>query len=462
MSLETMLAVLNEQLNEDENKAIQPLTETPSKVYKPKNLTEAEDEIKEIDKDEKEKDDEYREAHSDDDNEEDTMDDYEVVNPDETVDSIGDKNVSDEEIDEKMMNFTTYQLLTTQFLKLEYGTPAGSDSGLCPSCGTEDAADAAIIDSEITDAERTEPFEASGGDTGGFSSGDTGTSDDEFGGDFSFYYEQRAALEKCIPGTENFFKTFGAIFKFSEKVFHTVAQNATRLIRATLRVGEHNLVKVRYMAKFYQFKLTKLINFIDDEQLDKIEVEAWPADLWYSIEQQCFKIYDLCKDVDKQLAAKPGAFKDIKAKYDKLYKAIKVDTSLNGVKSGTHALFDLRRAGNVSSLGYGKDAVVKSFRHLEELGDIVGVSAMKEITVSLKKAALHIKAETEKLKAKQKTGIDDANIKKEMDMLQAYNLRYNYLSNCVQIYTEITSRMTDDLYRVSKAYETSIVPKYVR
>ena len=38
MSREIMLAILEEELNVDENKPIQPLTETPAKVYKPKKF----------------------------------------------------------------------------------------------------------------------------------------------------------------------------------------------------------------------------------------------------------------------------------------------------------------------------------------------------------------------------------------------------------------------------------------
>ena len=36
MSRETMLSILEEELGADENKPIQPLTETPAKVYKTK------------------------------------------------------------------------------------------------------------------------------------------------------------------------------------------------------------------------------------------------------------------------------------------------------------------------------------------------------------------------------------------------------------------------------------------
>lgn len=452
MSREIMLAILEEELNVDENKPIQPLTETPAKVYKPKNLTEAEDEIQEKETTEEDKDEEYREEH----NPEET--------PDETVDSIGDMNNSDEELDDKLMKFTVYQLLTTQFLKMEYGTPSGSDS-FCPTCGTEDAADAAIIDNEISPAKRTEPFGSTDGSSDGsdFGSSDSsGEDDDDFGMDFSFYYKQRVALEHCIPGTENFVRTFTGLFKFGEKIFHTVAQQFTRLTRLVLRVGEHNLVKVRYMAKFYQFKFSKLINFIDDEALSKINVEVWKADDWSKIKDNCHVIYKLLVDMENQLAVKSGKFKDVKANYEKAFSKIKVSITDTESKNNTHDLYKLREGGSLSELGYSKENVVSMFRQLEELGEIVGMEAMDKINVALKKSMLHIKTETARIKTLQEAKPNDAKLKQEMDMLTAYNLRYTYLSNCVNTYAMITDQLTTDLYKISKAFETSIIPEYVR
>ena len=456
MSREIMLAILEEELNVDENKPIQPLTETPAKVYKPKNLTEAEDEIQEKETTEEDKDEEYREEHNPEDESEET--------PDETVDAIGDINNSDEELDDKLMKFTVYQLLTTQFLKMEYGTPSGSDS-FCPTCGTEDAADAAIIDNEISPAKRTEPFGSTDGSSGGsdFGSSDSGgEDDDDFGMDFSFYYKQRVALEHCIPGTENFVRTFTGLFKFGEKIFHTVAQQFTRLTRLVLRIGEHNLVKVRYMAKFYQFKFSKLINFIDDEALSKINVEVWKADDWSKIKDNCHVIYKLLADMENQLAVKSGKFKDVKSNYEKAFSKINVNITDTNSKNNTHDLYKLREGGSLSELGYSKENVVSMFRQLEELGEIVGMEAMGKINVALKKSMLHIKTETARIKTLQEAKPNDAKLKQEMDMLTAYNLRYTYLSNCVNTYAMITDQLTTDLYKISKAFETSIIPEYVR
>ena len=260
----------------------------------------------------------------------------------------------------------------------------------------------------------------------------------------------------------NFVRTLSGLFNFGEKIFHTIAQQATRLTRSILRIGEHNFVRVRYMAKFYQFKLDKLINFIDDDALSGIKVNAWRAEDWTKIKEGCTHIYELCKNVEKHLAVKPGKFKEVKANYEKAFSEINVKMSDESTKHNTHDLYKLRVGGTLSDLGYDRANVVAMFRQLEELGEIVGMTAMKEINAALKKATLYVKTETTRLQALQKAKPNDATLKAEMDKLTAYNLRYSYLSNCINTYVMITDQLTTDLYKISKAFETSIIPKYVR
>ena len=471
MSREIMLAILEDELTSDENKPIQPLTETPAKVYKPKNLTDAEDEIQEKDTEEENKDSEYREEHNKDEEEEDVG----LENPDEALDSLDNPETSDEDADAKFMRLTIYQLLSTRFLRLEYGTPSGSDSSFCPTCGTEDAADAAIIDNEISGAERTEPFGEIDNSGGGFgdSFGDTGSGEeggeDDFGMDFSFYYKQRTALEHYLAGNENFVKTIGgvadAIGSVLKTVFHIakwVAQRAVTVTRFVLRVAEHNAVKVKYMSKFYQFKFSKLMNLADDSVLDRLKITAWKANDWTRIKQACIPIYELCTNIDDQLEVKAGGFKNIKAQYDKLFGKLNITITENESKNTTHALFKLRTGGTLDELGYGKDTIVSMFRQLEELGEIVGMEAMAKINVALKKASVYVKKEAIRIKALKESNINNDKLKKELDLLQAYNLRYSYLANCAHTYTLITDRLVSDLYEVSKTFESAMVPKQLR
>lgn len=466
MSREIMLAILEEELTSDENKPIQPLTETPAKVYKPKNLTDAEDEIQEKDTEEENKDSEYREEHNKDEEEEDVG----LENPDEALDSLDNPETSDEDPDAKFMKLTIHQLLSTRFLRLEYGTPSGSDSSFCPTCGTEDAADAAIIDNEISGAERTEPFGSVNNDSGGFgSTSDNGGGDDDFDMDFSFYYKQRIALEHYLAGNENFIRTIGgvadAIGSVLKTAFHIsewVAKRAVTVTRFVLRVAEHNAVKVKYMSKFYQFKFSKLMNLADDSVLDKLKITAWKASDWTKIKQACVPIYELCTDIEDQLEIKAGGFKNIKKQYDKAFSKLNITITENESKNTTHALFKLRTGGTLDELGYGKDTIVSMFRQLEELGEIVGMEAMSKINVALKKASVYVKKEAVRIKALKESNINSDKLKKELDLLQAYNIRYSYLANCVHTYTLITDRLVSDLYEVSKTFESAMVPKQLR
>ena len=459
MSRETMLSILEEELGADENKPIQPLTETPAKVYKPKNLTEAEDEIQERDDKEETKDEEYREEHNPEEDDTDT-------NTDEVIDSIGDANTSDEELDDKLMQFTIHQLLSTKFIKMEYGSPSGSDS-FCPTCGNEDAADAAIIDNEISGAERTEPFGSvdsgsSGGFGGGSDNSSSGDLDDDMDMDFSFYYRQRIALEHCVPGTESFTSALRALFNTGERIFHSIFKTASRVVRFVLRVSEHNFIKVRYMAKFYQFKFKKFMNFVDDDELAEIKIEAWCYDDWCMIKEKCSVIYRLCRNIANQINANPNQFKNIKNEYAKNFNDIYVDISDIDDKNSTHHLYKRREYTTLSDLGYSKRNVIAVFRQLEELGSMVDKSAMASINEEINKAAKYIKNETSRIKKMQNNKVDETALKHELDTITAYRLRFDYLVKCVKIYTMITDQLVSDLYKISESFETSIAPKYMR
>ena len=107
--------MINLSLLKSENGTINTFTDTPARSITQDELTDAEDQIADEEKDVQEDDTEYRDEHS------------------------------VEEVQSKM----------------EYGTPSGSDSSVvhtgCPGCisGNQDAADAAIIDAEITPVEAT-------------------------------------------------------------------------------------------------------------------------------------------------------------------------------------------------------------------------------------------------------------------------------------------------------------------
>ena len=162
-----------------EDQEIQTFSETKAEPATTEELTEAEDQISDLENQEREEDSDYRQEHS------------ERVEYDTIDDMVDGSDKSKEEL----MAMDSYRLRSTMILNktFDYGTPAGSDSASCPECGPsyEDAADAAIIDAEITPTAPTvdpnkKPMNPSGGDSGGFGGGSSGD-DDMFGDDdFSF------------------------------------------------------------------------------------------------------------------------------------------------------------------------------------------------------------------------------------------------------------------------------------
>ena len=121
-----------------EDQEIQTFSETKAEPATTEELTEAEDQISDLENQEREEDSDYRQEHS------------ERVEYDTIDDMVDGSDKSKEEL----MAMDSYRLRSTMILNktFDYGTPAGSDSASCPECGPsyEDAADAAIIDAEIT------------------------------------------------------------------------------------------------------------------------------------------------------------------------------------------------------------------------------------------------------------------------------------------------------------------------
>ena len=435
MSRATMLAILEEELTADEEKPIQPLTETPAKVYTPKNLTDAEDEIQEKDKEAEDKDTEYREEHNDDEE-----------NPEDTVGSIGDMNTSDDELDEKLMQFTIHQLISTPFL-MEYGTPSGSDNGLCPTCGTEDAADAAIIDNEISGAERTEPFGTinNNGSTGGDYGSDENGGDD-FGMDFTFQktFTMSGMEDNSVS---DILLESGKVFL---KVLMAVAKYTTRFVRYMIHIAETNLIHVRYLSKFYHFKLKKLINFVDEDYINSRTIEAWPVSLWLNINKTCQSLYTLFQNMPQQLTMADAEFDAVVKEYDKLFSSISVNITERSEKQCVSELYLKRESKSAIDLGYDKAKILAILQQLDELADITNYLPISKALVACKdRIVKHVKSADDHIKE------NDTLITKDKE-------RHKFFMKITGIYVILTAQLINDIYDITKIYENSIITDKLR
>lgn len=521
MSYEAMLAVLSSELEK-----IRPLTETPApNKYTPDALTNAEDAIRDEKEKDKKEDDKYREEHKEVEEEDNdnsnatdndssgTSDNTDTGNNDKGVaetnnelsnfgpdasnnsdlaNDMNNPNVSNAQLDAKLSELTLYERMTFQFIRSEYGSPSGSDSNLCPNCsGTADAADAAIIDNEVTKTERTEPFGTvnnnnSGGSDGGDFGGDMGGGDfgGDFGGDMGGDFGNmsfKAAfgigtesmginsdnLDEGIDFVANRAKEVAymtkSILDFSEKAFHFISKTATTALHKIGHAVESNLLKIRHVSKFYEYKLKAIAPLVQNDKLAEFNVEAFNSKDWVTIESNCHEIYKLLCDVSKQMTCPYRKFGEVTDQYKAAFAKINVNI-MNKVPSAClKNLYDKRQNASLAELGYNPRDMFNILRHLEQLADISDNDAMNKITRAIQSYGKVLNLENKTLVAKLKKANE---VPKELQQKKLFveldTKKYDFLVSVIEVYTDLTTRLVDDIHAVCYQYETSIIPEYIR
>jgi len=521
MSYEAMLAVLSSELEE-----IRPITETPvPNKYTPDALTNAEDAIRDEKKKDKKEDDKYREEHKEIEEEDDdnsnatdndssgTSDNADTGDNDKSVaetnnelanfgasasdnnglaNDMNNPDVSNAQLDAKLSELTLYERMTFQFIRSEYGSPSGSDSNLCPNCGgTADAADAAIIDNEVTKTERTEPFGSTnnnsggGGDAGGFG-GDMGGGD--FGGDFggdmggdfgnmSFRATFGVGTESMGVDSDNLDEgiEFAAnrakeiaymaksILTFGEKAFHFISKTATTALHKIGHAVESNLLKIRHVSKFYEYKLKTIAPLIQNDKLAEFNVEAFTAKDWVTVVGECHEIYKLLCNVSKQMTCPYRKFGEVIDQYKAVFSKINVNI-MNKVPSAClQGLYSKRQNASLAELGYNPRDMFNILRHMEQLADISDKDAMGRITKAIESYGKVLKLENKTLMDKTK----DANeipkaLQQKKNFVELDTKKYDFLVSVIEVYTDLTTRLVDDIHDVCYQYEKSIIPEYIR
>ena len=479
MSYEAMIALLSEEL---EN--IKPITETPvpsSSKHNPNELTEAEDEISEKEKDENEKDDEYREEHNESEEEEDTgeTDNSDLGLPEDTEGEedatqkevskdMDNADISEEELDAKMAKMSFYQQLTMTYIKAEYGSPSGSNSSICPNCaGNADAADAAIVDNDVTKTERTEPFGEvdNSGSGGGDYGSDMGGGDEYDFGDSAFQFKYQPGEEDFRDFLDEVGKTIkeigvmvGATAKAGERLFHFASKTLVGVTRKLEQVIERNFIKIRHVSKFYEYKFKPILKLINEKDAEEISLEAFTAKEWINLQQGCNEVYKLLVGMKKQLLSSEKDFPKVVKAYTDVFSKLGVNINENTPSGCLSKLYDHRANSSLAELGYNKRDLLALIRHLGELGNIADKDALKgikDVVVSYGKLLRNESAKTSKAgddkKAKQMAVITEVNAKK-----------FDFLTKVVDVYCDLTSKLVDDLYRVCYEYEKSVIPKYLK
>lgn len=412
--LETFFSV-----DKDEEQNIQSFSETPAKPTKAKDLTETEDEVQQIHKQTEDEDKEYREEHTpeDDDQQEDDLGDFGEDTASDTSEESStdntennDEDNSEEESDDQMKDgsdeddfslqaMSEYEIRTTKIISkkaLEYATSSGPDVvGGCAGCskGNEDAADAAIIDAEITPAERTVPKGGgNGSDNGGgsddFGSDDSGSSDDDFNfdDDFSLCYDKyieavnkmhmiaaqedlldmsihniletannlvgltargvaattRALVDDVLPAAFKVAKKAGEIlanaFVYTKNVVSKIIANKTLLLRV------------------WNTKIKLYLKVVSTEKLAKMKVQCFSKEDFLKIGKATINVHDtLTKNGDKVANAKLSD--KIIVNLMKELASIGVEIDVTKDKIDLSKLYEKRKIGSIMDLGFTPDNI---------------------------------------------------------------------------------------------------------
>ena len=482
-----------------EDQEIQTFSDTKAEPATTEELTEAEDQIADLENQEREEDSDYRQEHS------------ERVEYDTIDDMVDGSDKSKEEL----MAMDSYRLRSTMILNktFDYGTPAGSDSASCPECGPsyEDAADAAIIDAEITPTAPTvdpnkKPMNPSGGDSGGFGGGSSGD-DDMFGDDdFSFmanvdtlltftslcnkiaksndnltYLEytlgcQLLKKESFIPAQENWddytvarkvtLRTifldlcqsaahyapllFKGLLKIINSTKRFIVKSATKLQRVFHELSDNS----EKLCEFWQIKMKKYILKANVEKLESAELLGFEFNDWVTVVKTCLRILETVDKSANSLVASSDA-DAMMTKIVEDIQSIGIKTSSTGTKTDNTELMEKWTKGSVMELGFNPRVMSGCMNYIAQI-----VSVLGKDDSAIHKALMKVVEKTESVLQgiKDNKEVGDDTKKLSYQILQA-DVAVRYLTTIVTTVQKLLNRCVKQVYLICKKYEAAMIPE---
>ena len=384
--------------------------------------------------------------------------------------------------------------------RMDYGTPAGSDSnapepGSCPACG--DAADAAIIDAGIApdedsqepgakkETEAREETAATGSDSGGGSGGggDSG-GDFDLSGDFELLAKIitsrhaqetktdffKGALESyshdylpidtsahglwndlVVNGVGTILKVAGFLLVKVLKVANTVYKNCRDLIAKMF-------VKKELIAKFMNVKLNTFIKSIDEERFNAYEITAYPRDKWVETSKVALMMFGNAMHSKELVFEKHPQI--VTPKIKKIIDTMEhcgIQINIKRASVNIDDNLDVRQHTSVSELGYTVKEIPNLLRYFEELSKRVPNGSKNQLEVVtdivIKQLGNLRKELDEKIKSK-KISPDEA--KAQEELLVAYSARADFClllqKGCYMLF----SQLFDDMFTLCTKIEDAI------
>lgn len=299
--------------------------------------------------------------------------------------------------------------------RMEYGTPSGIHPpviGTCSGCG--DVGDVAIIDNEIGKDEKSKEPGAeedvenrrhlasskSEDEIENDSSFDRNTeesSDDELGSDLEMYYDflkykERQIAERKMLGMEALYEDeedpaeryykearwnsikgfFGGFLWLTGKFLVTITKYANKLYMFTRNTLADAFASKETIYKFIKFKLTKLIDHVDEERLADYKVTTYDFEDLVNTTKCALGMYDIvchCQNIVENKSV------DIKTtdieKINNRLKTIGIELNVKHNKCNLDDNLDKRTNDTLGEHGYTKKEIPNLIRYFGEIAKCI-------------------------------------------------------------------------------------------
>jgi hypothetical protein len=156
-------------------------------------------------------------------------------------------------------------------------------------------------------------------------------------------------------------------------------------------------------------------------------------------------------------------FGEVIDQYKAVFSKINVNI-MNKVPSAClQNLYSKRQNASLAELGYNPRDMFNILRHMEQLADISDNDAMGRITKAIESYGKVLKLENKTLMEKTKNAdeIPQA-LQQKKNFVELDTKKYDFLVSVIEVYTDLTTRLVDDIHDVCYQYEKSIIPEYIR
>jgi len=412
---------------ENESETIETFGETPVPEVQKKELSDAEDEIKDTEE-------ERADKNSDDEADVDDMD------------------------DEAIMKHRFIPKLSTSEVIGD-----APETSVCPSCA--DAGDVAIIDAEVSPADEED---TGAGDDGNNLGEGTGVGPELKA--YALYKKQLRSQtdltmkydpDAFIAGLEDLGSIFSAIKGLLGSLTVKIAKYTRRVYMFSRKKIMSTFMRLQTVQAFYERKLIKHINDVDVERLNSSEIEAWPYETWVEAAKIALMSFEMVNTAER-IVFEPGeeattnTIKMLRERLERL--GINVNLSSNRIVMDE--LLDKRRYQSIQDHGYTKSQIQNCMRYFKDISKRVPKgddnhleSIINNVTKKVTSRATDINGALEEGRLHKGSPEYQA----EVDKLFNFTVRLDFCLTLMRLAYTLFDKLSADMQKVCGKYEDAMI-----